>query len=986
MSRLSSMVAAAILACAVVPVSAQQGTGELRGRAIDQQNAVLPGVSVVAKNQETGMFRDVVTGADGSFFMSALTPGMYEITAQLSGFKKYQRKGIRVEVGKTMAVDVQLEVGGIEQEVTVTGESPIVDTTSKEIGGTVQAQELNDIPSMNRNFTSYLSLLPGVTANISTDSFGADSIRVNGQDVRNVNYSFDGAGNNDNFNAGNGGSQARVPVEAVQEFQLLTSQFDAEFGSSSGGVVNAVSKQGTNAFHGTGFFFDQNQNLTVRDYFAEQQNLPKPETRQIQWGGNLGGPIIKDKLHFFVNLERIDQNRGRTINISTRPELNFTDFTHDNVWNWLVRVDHQINANHTWAVRWLRESSPQTNQFPNITWTKARSEQEQDVDWTMVGTLNSVMANTKVNTLKLSYTHEDVFFGNTQFFANGENQAALGPRLVHANFQDGPSGRASRRMDPAYQADETFAWFVPARNGDHDLKFGASYYYLPLHIYDASDLNGFFTFSTSDKDFNAVDPRTYPDRFSIRVPVASDFITKGHQVGVFAQDKWKVNGRLTVSAGARYDLEIVPLQEKDNFLFSDPSKYPVDKNNISPRLGATWSVDDRSIIRGGWGLYYQKTPFSFFTAIASSGVFSNSFQVNLCGPPTAPICPSATSVDPGPSAGRAPTNPFLVNGPVVNQTLLNSMFPPGTTQKNAGTVQFDNPDRHLAYSRQTTIGYERQLGGNMAVSADYLHMNLRDLYMRKDLNAGLRPSTSRTATIVRPNPNFSAQVLELVNTGWADYDGLQLSLQRRFSRGYSYRISYTLSRSFGNVASAGNVETIAYQVLDQLNLEQGEARTGQDRPHIFSMDGSLEVPRTRGLLVSGVMQYNSGTPFTLIDSTSDPDRNGQFQEALPAGTYTGAGPNGFTVDNKGGVRGARGPDYFLLNLRAGYRFRLPHNRTLQAHVDVFNVTNRANFDNPTNATTPFNAADRRLATFLVLDSILNGGPTRTAQLNIKYTF
>src|SRR5437764_5501452 len=465
MNRSVLSFAAAVLAAAATPVFAQQGTGELRGRVLDQQSAVLPGVTVIAKNQETGMYRELASGADGSFFMSALTPGTYEITAQLTGFKKYQRRDIRVEVGKTMSVDVQLQVGGIEQEVTVTGEAPLVDTTSKEIGGTVQTQELNDIPSINRNFTSYLSLLPGVTSNISTDSFGADSIRVNGQDVRNVNYTFDGAGNNDNFNAGNGGSQARVPVEAVQEFQLLTSQFDAEFGSSSGGVVNAVSKQGTNAFHGTGFFFDQNQNLTVRDYFAQQQDLPKPETRQVQWGGNVGGPIIRDKLHFFINLERIDQNRGRTINIPTRPELNFTDFTHDNVWNWMARVDHQINARHTWAIRWLRESSPQTNQFPSINWTRARSEQEQDVDWTMVGTLNSVMSNTKVNTLKISYTHEDVFFGNTPFFANGGNQQALAPRLVHANFQDGPSGRADRRMDPAYQADETFAWFVPGAKG-----------------------------------------------------------------------------------------------------------------------------------------------------------------------------------------------------------------------------------------------------------------------------------------------------------------------------------------------------------------------------------------------------------------------------------------------------------------------------------------------------------------------------------------
>ena len=258
---------------------------------------------------------------------------------------------------------MQLQVGGIEQEVTVTAESPLVDTTSKQLGGSVPTQELNDMPSLNRNFTSYLSLLPGVTATISTDSFGADSIRVNGQATQNANYMLDGAGNNDNFNNGNGGAQARTPVEAVQEFQLLTSQFDAEFGRRRAASSTPCRSRAPTSCTAPAFFFDQNQKMTSLDYFAKQQNLTKPETRQLQWGGNVGGPIVKDKLHFFVNLERIDQNRARTININARPELNFTDFTHDNVWNWMVRVDHQINANNTWAVRWLRETSPQTNQF-----------------------------------------------------------------------------------------------------------------------------------------------------------------------------------------------------------------------------------------------------------------------------------------------------------------------------------------------------------------------------------------------------------------------------------------------------------------------------------------------------------------------------------------------------------------------------------------------------------------------------------------------
>jgi hypothetical protein len=988
--------AAAVVVASLVAAGygyGQQGTGELRGRVVDAQGAVLPGVSIVATNEASGQFREIVSGQDGSFFMSALTPGTYELSGELTGFKKYQRKGVRVEVGKTISIDVQLEVGGIEQEVTVTAESPIVDTTSKQLGGSVKTEELNEMPSLNRNFTSYLSLLPGITATLSTDSFGADSIRVNGQATQNANYMLDGAGNNDNFNNGNGGAQARTPVEAVQEFQLLTAQFDAEFGSTSGGVVNAVSKQGTNQFHGVAFFFNQNQSMTALDYFARQQNLSKPEAQQKQWGGNLGGPLVRNKLHFFANLERIDQNRARTININARPELNFTDFTHDNVWNWMVRVDHQISADNTWAVRWLRESSPQTNQYTQTTITRANAEEENDVDWTIVGTLNSVLANTKVNTIKVSYTHEDVFFGNPGYFETGD-QAGLAPQLVHQNFTDGPSTRANRRMDPAYQIDETFAWFLPNKKGDHDLKFGASWYYLPLHVFNAGTLNGSFTFSASDQDFNAAAPRTYPDRLQVRVPGVSDFYVKGKEYGFFAQDKWKMNSRLTTSLGLRYDLEVVPLDQTGNYLFSDPSEYPVDKNNFSPRVGATLVLDEAgtAVVRGGWGLYFQKTAYSNFTDIVSAGAFTDSALVNLCGPPTAPICPSATSVDPGPSAGQLPTSPFLVNGPIVNRALLNSMFPTGTRLPNAGTVNFDNPDRHLPFSRQSSIGFEKSLRGNIAVSADYIHAEYRDLSMREDLNPGLRDSTARTATLRRFDSRFPAAVLKLVNLGYADYNALQTSIHKRFSNRYQFRVSYTLSRADGIVGAAGATDTINTQTIDPvtravaLNLDQRFALSDQDRPHIISMDGSYEVPRTKGLVVSGVWQYNSGTPFTINDSTTDPNRNGNFtDDPLPAGTYSGSGPNSITVENEGGINGARGPNYILFNMRAGYRFRLRGNRSLQAHVDVFNVTNRANFNSP--ITPNGSTADRRdAATFLVLRSIRGGGPTRTAQFNVRYSF
>ncbi|MDO8679652.1 MAG: hypothetical protein Q7R30_14065 [Acidobacteriota bacterium] len=189
----------------------------------------------------------------------------------------------------------------------------------------------------------------------------------------------------------------------------------------------------------------------------------------------------------------------------------------------------------------------------------------------------------------------------------------------------------------------------------------------------------------------------------------------------------------------------------------------------------------------------------------------------------------------------------------------------------------------------------------------------------------------------------------------------------------------TLSRAYGNTSAPGTIDTISTQVLDQLNLEQGEARTSQDRPHVLSASGSVEVPKTRGLVISAGMQYQSGTPFTLTDSSTDPDRNGSFQEPLAAGSYSPLAATGdpFPVENIGGMRGARGPSLFLLNLRAGYRIRLPGGRSLQAHVDVFNVTNKANFNTP-------NGDRRDTATFPVLRQVT--APTRTAQFNLKYSF
>jgi hypothetical protein len=976
-----------LVLCLFVPAAtAQQGTSDIRGKVIDQQGAVLPGVTVVVRHQESGLFRESVTGPDGLFLMSAMTPGVYQVTAELQGFKKFEQRDVRLEVGRSAQIEVKLEVGGLTEVLTVTGEAPLVDTTSKEIGGHISAQEFVDTPSFNRNFAGYLGMLPGVVATISATTFGADSISVAGQNVRNVNYTMDGSNNNDTFNGGNGGAQARVPVEAVQEFQLLTSQFDAEYGLASGGIVNSVSKQGTNQYHGSAFLFYQNEQLAAKEYFAKRAGLPKADSQQQQWGGTIGGPIVRDKAHYFASLERVVLDAGVTTNIPTRPDLARTDFETSKVWNTYIRADHQLNTNNTYGIRWLRETSPQPLQIQAENHTPSRHEAETDVDWTVVGNISSVIGSTKVNTFRVSAVSEDVFFGNPNFNTNGHDQKILLPQLNYLSFQDQQSARASRRLDVAYGMDDVFAWFVPGKGGDHDLKFGLNYLYSSLRNQDFGNLNGTFIIN-SDLPFDRNNPRTYPERLQIRVPNPSDFYMKGHFIGMFAQDKWKVNNNLTLSLGARYDVEILPTPNSQNPLFTDNvDGHPSDANNFAPRVGFSWALDSegRSAVRGGMGLFYQRTSYTFLTPMFSNGRFSESFTQNF------PLL----TFDPGPRNGTFPTDPMLINGPVVNHAAIDALFPPGTRIRNTGTVRFDNPERELAWARQYSLGYERQIGTTMGLSVDYIRSEQRNQYVLKDLNPATRANTLATGAITRLTPlvgavgEFAARVDTLVNEGWINYDTLQVSGTKRYGNNWQARLSYAFSRGRGNV-STGQADPAISQIGPDLNLGNDVGPTNVDRPHIVTVSGSYDVPRTGGLKLSAVYQIRSGTPFTLIDTTNDLNRNGFVtDEYLPAGTYSGVGDDALTIDYKGGRNGARGPKYQRLDLRTGYRIRLAGGRTLDAFLDLFNVADRVNFANPVNAAVnSVNAADRRLAaTFLRITAVSDEGPTRTAQINLRYGF
>jgi hypothetical protein len=966
---------------AVAPPAVAQPAAEIEGRVVDAGGGLLPGTAVVLRNEETGMLRQAISNGDGKYFLSEVTPGLYRLSADRPGFKKYSRAGLRLEVGRTATIDIRLEIGGREEQITVAAAASPVDVTSKEVGSNITSRELTDLPSINRNFTGFIGLLPGVVPSIATDSFAADSITATGQDPRNNNFLLDGANNNDDFAGGRGGTQARPPLEAIQEFQVLTSQFDPEFSRTAGAVVNAITKQGTNAFHGSVFAFVQDTALNQKDFFTRQKGRAKPDTTFLQYGFTAGGPIVKDRAHFFASVERVVIDAAHAINIASRPDLEATPTTRTRVWNTLVRLDHQVKAGLTWNARWLREHAPQRNVIGpadnGLPVSLAAARAEDDLDQTLVTTLSSSVGNTRFNTVRLAFTQESVVTANAGFISNGRRQDLLPPTLSYLGYVDQQINAAQVRRDHAWQAEDTFSWFVPGKKGDHNLRFGGQYEYATADIEAHGSMNGTFFFSTNRR-FDPADPGTYPERLTIRVPGASVVSMKAHQLGAFAQDKWKVGRRLTLSLGVRYDLEVTPFRELDNPRFPDPSRYPIDRNNLAPRVGFAFDArgDGRTALRGGYGRFFDRTYFEIISAVLTSGVFSDSFLVSF----------PANAADPGPSRGELPADPLLRNGPVVDRDLLAQLFPPRSRTRNTGVVSLDSPDRRIPYADEVSVGFERAFRRVLVVTVDYVHAFGRDQFMSRDLNPGVRVDTSRTGRVVRVDPVFVSSVFMRVNTGRTDYDALQLQVERRWTGTHRFRLAYTLSSSRGNTGGVfpigGNMGISPFQYLDDMRLDANQGPTNLDRRHNFVVSGSAEVPWTGGLTVGAVVRALSGLPFSIQDTAVDADRNGVLFDPLPAGTYSGTGPNSFTVVNAGGRNGARGPGFFQADVRVGYRFGF-RQRRLDVFAEVFNLTNRANFDVGAG---PSTSGDRRSTNFLTYTALRAGAVPRTGQLGMRFVF
>ncbi len=376
-------------------------------------------------------------------------------------------------------------------------------------------------------------------------------------------------------------------------------------------------------------------------------------------------------------------------------------------------------------------------------------------------------------------------------------------------------------------------------------------------------------------------------------------------------------------------------------------------------------------------MFYEKQWIDRFENYLLNRVFTSSFIANF------PV----SQADPGPGNGRFPTDPFLVNGPVVNRTLIDQAIPPGTLARNTAAVWLDTPDRVLPRQQQVSIGYERQLGAQLSIAADYVHMENSEMPLRYNFNPAVKLTTGRTDPITRVDFNgiagqlgisrFTGDVFTYENVGETRYDGFNLQVEKRLANNWGARLSYGLGYGRGNTSGLPTA-TNDFQVVQERHLELNEGPTNLDRRHTVSLSGRIEVPWIRGLTGSAIARMMSGQPFTIHDTNIDANRNNLGNDPIEPGTYSGVGENALTVENDGGRNGAYGPGFLQIDLRAGYRLRPRQGHTIDVFAEIFNITNEPNFANP--------SGDRRLDTFLVPTSLAGGGFPRQFQIGARYGF
>jgi len=799
----------ALIACFLMSgqILAQTTMVTLEGTITDEEGSGLPGATVTARNAETGYIHSSITKPDGRYIISGIQPGQYEVEVTLSGFTTQIKRGITCAVGATLAIDYTLTPATIEENVIVTAECPMIEVTKSEISSVIDQKKIDALPLLDRDWGE-LTLLKA----------GAQEGTTGGQPSAMGELLVDGIPNE--WSASNS-IRIDIPADAIQEFRVVTNMFAAEFGNASGLLRSAITRSGTNNFRGRASFFYRDEMLDTPNYFVnhrgyEGEKLSKDEYEkadygQYRYGGVFGGPIVKDKLHFFLAFE--NYNRTDYNVIADTPLLDSATFPmKETNPNFLVKLNYQLSKRHLFFVRWDFDRN-----FLNDTGVGGKNSYDRAFDilrrvHDIQGNWTFYVSDNAINEFRVFYSQtyqrmRPEGYGDFGFHVDYPYTMPYSINRPGGNFGPHP-GRPSGGDENRYQIVDNFSLFL----GSHSLKFGF-HWTNPGHKSDVyANIPGLYVFTTNNP-FDPDDASTYPRRFVYIMgsPYSENPYT---DIGIFAQDSWKIHPRLTLNIGFRYcyyDISVIDIADTSS-------------GNFNARFGFSWDPvgDGKTSIRGGIGTFTANPP------LRAAG---NTNRNNL-----------VTTV--------------TINWPGYPDPFQPNPFRPQQPGQTSTSEYTSKPGLIPAHSLQTTLGFQREVTTGIAVSADLVYSKTYNLWRRIDQNPVI-PGTS----FVRIDPT-RGEVRTIDDGSRAEYKALMLTFNKRYAKGWAFELSYTLSDS-KSMTEQGEFDLPHSYEPDAWEKQYGP--TNGDARHRLAMNAIFDLPF--GFQLSGIFYYRSATPYTAFEGT-----------------------------------------------------------------------------------------------------------------------
>jgi hypothetical protein len=988
MLRRTSCVAVVVFLSAV-QVLAQGAVSEINGNAVDQTGSVLPGVTITITEESTGLTRTTVSNDGGRFVLPSITPGRYTVRAELASFQTQTQTGITVSVGQALTLNFTLAISGLEDQVTVTGEAPIIEVTQTQIGANITAQAIEDLPTQGRQQYALLQLVPGMTPNLGPGAFEGAQYTANGRETGGNLFLVDGMYNNDDRTLTGSGSQTRMTIDTTAEYQVLVHEYGAEYGGATGAIVNAITKSGTNAFHGRGAFYLQDSGLDSTNYFVKKEGRENPDSGVKTVLGSIGGPIITNKAFFFTNVERLHIEEAANLNYPAegaplvRSYSTALPIRSTNIFN---RVDYQMNGSNSFNFRALFDPNAvngQDHQDEKRTISAMRIERApRPGEFFWSGQWLGVIGNRMVNEMRVFRVTEKLHIGDQGLFDVGGNKVwdfgaeemiGLGGRdhldygsgQLHPDYQTGPHESPSGASVVTTGFSDQFT-FTPQ---NHTLKFGFGVSTNCGTNGVGANYFGLFEFP-GNEPYDPANLATYPERFRIRLGDLF-YPMRDWRTNVFVADKWQATDKLTLNLGVRYDYQDL---------------IPLTKDAFAPRIGVAYAADDKTVIRAGVGRFYEYQATAVASNLLLNAVISPTFIFDV--------------QDASAARGVLPADPCLrpdgQDGLAVISPACRAQLVDIRNRVEAGTFVNPEPvidgDRRMGYLIGFSAGVQREILPTMALTVDYVGNRGRDQTLRIDIN---EPRLLPDGRIGRPGPSVFDPDGTLIPPGArgtnflkvlqyqtrpefnTDYDALEIGVQRRLANRWSGRAAYTLSRGRdvnGSTTGGGNI--VEKRVNNDLDprLDYGLGNT--DNRHAFTSAANWDA--WRGLGIGATFRYYSGNPANETlgrDANGDRDAatfdrplRGRDDAVLPIVSPVDA--NGLAIRN-----GIKGNNKVLLDLRLQYVHRMAAAQSVGFYWEIYNALNRTNFGNP--------VGDRRSPFFM--QAIVADLP-RTMQLGVRYTF